>query len=262
MKPITRIILFFCLSLLICSCQDKNTSAEDKVSRDKPITLTNDKDKISYIIGANMASSLANIREEINPDMLKKGFDDKLSNQPLLIAEEETGRLLQDFSRRMQAKHMQEMQAKGAANLTSGQAFLEENAKKEGVITTASGLQYLVISKGEGPLPTDADTVKVNYEGSTIDGKVFDSSYKRGQPATFPVTNVIPGWVEALKLMPVGSKYKLFVPPNLAYGEQGAGQSIEPNAVLIFEVELLDIVKQDKSVLDMMKQDKSEKAAK
>jgi FKBP-type peptidyl-prolyl cis-trans isomerase len=200
-----------------------------------------------------MAASLLTIKGEINVDMLKKGIDDRMTEKPLMISEEEAAPLLQSFSQKMQAKQMEERKVKGDANLAAGKAFLEKNAKKEGVITTTSGLQYTVVTKGTGPVPAATDTVKVNYEGATIDGKVFDSSYKRNEPATFPVANVIPGWTEALQLMPVGSKYKLFIPTELAYGPQGMGQQIESNATLVFEVELLEIVKkEDKAPVDLV----------
>ena len=125
---------------------------------------------------------------------------------------------------------------------SAGESYLEENAKRDGVITTASGLQYEVLKQGDGPIPTASNTVKVNYRGTLIDGTEFDSSYSRGEPSTFPVSGVIPGWTEALLLMNVGSEYRLVVPPSLAYGEQGAGSVIGPNEVLIFEVELLEIL--------------------
>jgi len=244
-----------CLSLLICNCQNGGATEEKKTSGDRSVTLTTDKDKVSYIIGSNMALSLMSIKDEINPEMLKKGFDDKLSNGTLLIAEEEADKILQDFSRRIQEKQVKEREARGEANLAAGAAFLEENAKKDGVVTTASGLQYMVIKKGEGSVPSLTDTVKVDYEGATIEGEVFDSSYQRGEPMDIPLANMISGWKEALQLMPVGSKYKLFIPSELAYGERGAGPHIEPNAALIFDVELLDIVKQDGDVQPGEKQE-------
>jgi FKBP-type peptidyl-prolyl cis-trans isomerase FklB len=131
--------------------------------------------------------------------------------------------------------------AAAAENKTKGEAFLAENKKKEGVVTLPSGLQYKILKAGEGPKPTAEDSVKCNYRGTLIDGKEFDSSYKRNEPATFPVKGVIKGWTEALQLMPVGSKWQLFIPPDLAYGERGAGELIQPEATLIFEVELLSI---------------------
>jgi len=242
-KPITRGIVIICLSLFICNFTGKCIMAEEKAARDKPVTLTTEKDKVSYVIGVNMATSLTGIKDEINPAVLKKGFDDRMSDQPLLVPEEEANTLLQSFAQRIQAQQLKEKEAQKGSNLTAGKAFLKENAKKKGVVTTDSGLQYMVVSKGDGPLPAATDKVQVQYKGATIDGNVFDSSYKRGQPATFQVNQVITGWQEALQLMPVGSKYKLFIPSDLAYGEAGAGRQIGPNAVLVFDVELLDIVK-------------------
>ena len=261
MKSITRVAVVLCLSLLFCNCQEKDIQAKEGAG-DKPVSLATDKDKISYVIGTKMALSLKTIKDEINLDVLKKGIDDQLSDRPLLITEEESNTVLQAFSQKIQAKQLQERQAMAEKNLSAGKAFLEENAKKEGVVTTASGLQYMVVTKGEGPMPAETDTVKVNYEGATIDGNVFDSSYKRGQPAVFPVANVIPGWTEALQLMPVGSKYKLFIPTELAYGQQGAGQQIEPNAALVFDVELLEIVKPEKKdmPIDLVEPQEEKKA--
>ncbi|MEW6078597.1 MAG: FKBP-type peptidyl-prolyl cis-trans isomerase [Thermodesulfobacteriota bacterium] len=257
MKITKRIIVVFCLGLFVFNCQVNTVTAENKSA-----ALATEKDKISYIIGTKMAASLLNIKGEINVDMLKKGLEDQMTEKPLMIPEDEANTLLQSFSQRMQAKQMEERKVKGEANLAAGKAFLEKNAKKEGVTTTASGLQYMVVTKGTGPIPAASDTVKVNYEGTTIDGKVFDSSYKRNEPATFPVANVIPGWTEALQLMPVGSKYKLFIPTELAYGPQGMGQQIEPNATLVFDVELLEIVKQEKKApVDLVNpKEKAEKA--
>lgn len=245
MKTLIRGMVIICLSLFICNCQNNNSIAEEKTG-DKPVTLKTEKEKVSYIIGTNMATSLMSIKDEIDMDMVKKGLEDKLADKPGLIDDEEARTVMQSFAQKMQEKMMQEKMALAEANLTEGQAFLEKNKAQEGVVTTESGLQYKVIRNGDGPKPTADDTVKVNYEGTTIDGKIFDSSYKRGREATFQVKQVIPGWQEALQLMPVGSKYKLYIPPDLAYGAQGQGSHIGPNAVLIFDVELLDIVKGDK----------------
>jgi len=143
----------------------------------------------------------------------------------------------------IQAFFSEVSKAEGAKNLKAGEEFLAANASKAGVVTLPSGLQYEIITAGTGPKPTAADQVKCHYHGTTIDGKVFDSSVDRGEPAVFPVGQVIPGWTEALQLMPVGSKWKLFIPAALAYGEKGAGADIKPNSTLIFEVELLEIVK-------------------
>ena len=244
MKTLIRGIGILCLSLFICNCQNNSSIAEEKAGA-KAVTLNTEKEKVSYIIGTNMGSSLMSIKDEIDMGMVKKGLEDKLADKPSLIDEEEAQSVMQSFAQRMQEKIMQEKMALAEANLAEGRAFLEKNKANEGVVTTDSGLQYKVIKEGEGPQPTAEDTVKVNYEGTTIDGKIFDSSYKRGREAVFQVKQVIPGWQEALQLMPVGSKYKLYIPPDLAYGAQGQGSHIGPNAVLIFDVELIDIVKED-----------------
>jgi FKBP-type peptidyl-prolyl cis-trans isomerase FklB len=148
---------------------------------------------------------------------------------------------MRTFQTELRDKQQAKRKAEGDENLKAGEVFLAENRKKEGVVTLPNGLQYKILKAGGGRKPTEADTVEVNYRGTLIDGTEFDSSYKRGKPVTFKVTGVIKGWTEALKLMPVGSKWQLFIPPQLAYGERGAGQAIGPNATLIFEIELLAI---------------------
>jgi len=153
---------------------------------------------------------------------------------------------IQAFQKEMQAKMVAEMQALAAKNKAAGEAFLAENAKKEGVVVTDSGLQYKIIEEGEGPSPGPSDMATVNYRGTLIDGTQFDSSYDRGQPATFPVGGVIAGWTEALQLMKPGAKWQLFIPADLAYGERGAGKDIGPNSTLVFDVELLSVEKGEK----------------
>jgi len=155
----------------------------------------------------------------------------------------EAGKVKQAFFQKRAAKQAEERQAKGAANEAAGKAFLAENGKKDGVITTASGLQYEVLKMGDGAKPKATDKVKVHYRGTLLDGTEFDSSYKRGQPISFPLNGVIKGWTEGVQLMPVGSKFKFYVPSDLAYGANGAGATIAPNSTLIFEVELLAIEK-------------------
>lgn len=165
-----------------------------------------------------------------------QGLSDVLSGKKPELDYEEAKQVINDFFGKLQ-------QEKFENNKKAGEEFLAINRKKAGVTELPSGLQYQVLRKGDGPVPTASDKVKVHYTGSLINGQVFDSSVERGTPAEFGVTQVIPGWVEALQLMPAGSKWRLFIPSALAYGEQGAGQSIEPNSTLIFDVELLDIVK-------------------
>ena len=192
-------------------------------------------EKVSYSLGVNVAKSVkAQGLETIDSQAIAKAFADVFDGKELEISEEEANLILQEYFTKLNNKAQE-------ANVAAGKQFLESNAKKDGVVTTASGLQYEVITKGDGAMPKETDQVTVHYHGTLIDGTVFDSSVDRGQPATFPVNGVIKGWVEALQLMKVGSKYKLFIPSDLAYGERGAGGAIGPNATLIFEVELISI---------------------
>lgn len=193
--------------------------------------------KISYALGLNIGKSLKKSGiKELDIDRFSKGVKDVLLNNSFDISEEESRTILNDFFTRLQQDLLEK-------NKTQGKLFLEENAKRESVKQTPSGLQYEIIKEGNGQKPLASDRVKVHYHGTLIDGTVFDSSVRRGEPATFGVTQVIQGWVEALQMMSVGSKWKLFIPHKLAYGAQGAGELIEPFSTLIFEVELLDIIK-------------------
>ena len=204
------------------------------------------KDKISYSIGTDIGNNLKRSGIEIEPAMLAKGLTDAVTGNKPLLSEEEVQKTLQAFETEMRAKAAEKQKAAADKNKGAGEAYLAANKSKEGVKTTASGLQYKVITEGKGPKPKATDTVKVNYRGTLVDGTEFDSSYKRGEPVTFPVNGVIPGWTEALQLMPVGSKWQLVIPAALAYGEQ-APPGIGPNATLVFDVELLGIEKGDKS---------------
>ncbi len=199
------------------------------------------KDKISYSIGVQIGKGFKEQAIDIDVDTLIKGIKDSSAGGKLLMAEDDMRATMMAFETEMRQKHTQAVRTAGEENKKTGDAFLAENKTKKGVTTTPSGLQYEVITAGTGKKPTDTDTVECNYRGTLINGKEFDSSYKRGEPAKFPVSRVIPGWTEALKLMPVGSKWKLYVPPNLGYGPAGAGPDIPPNSTLIFEVELLGI---------------------
>ncbi len=193
-------------------------------------------DKISYALGLSLGSNLISSGvSELNYDKLAKGIKDVLEQNQSEISFQEAQQVINDFFQKLQEKANEKA-------ISEGKLFLEENGKRKEVKTTSSGLQYEVLKEGKGAVPKASDQVKVHYHGTLIDGTVFDSSVHRGQPATFGVTQVIQGWVEALQLMPVGSKWKLFIPSNLAYGAQGAGQHIGPHTTLIFEVELLDIV--------------------
>lgn len=192
-------------------------------------------DKLSYAIGMSMASNLVNSGlKQIDVESFVKAFNEVMNNATPSMSPQEANQLLQDFF----SKRQDEMLSN---NLAAGRAFLEENKKKENVTTLDSGLQYEILTEGKGAVPKATDSVRCHYHGTLLDGTVFDSSVQRGQPAVFGVNQVIKGWVEALQLMPVGSKWKLYIPSELAYGEQGAGGSIEPNSALVFEVELLGI---------------------
>ena len=203
--------------------------------------LKSEKDKVSYSIGLNIGNNFKSQSVDINPDILAKGIKDALSGSKPLMTETEIQETMAVFQKEMNAKQAERIKALGEKNKKEGETFLAENKKKDGVKTTASGLQYKIIKAGNGAKPKATDTVAVNYRGTLIDGKEFDSSYKRGEPASFPLNGIIPGWTEALQLMPVGSKWQLFLPSGIAYGEHGSGREIGPNAMLVFEVELLSI---------------------
>jgi FKBP-type peptidyl-prolyl cis-trans isomerase len=173
--------------------------------------------------------------------VLSEGIEDALSGKESRLSEEEMGSSLSNLRQKSMTAMQEALKEQAEKNLVEGEKFLTENKTKEGVKTTASGLQYKIIEEGKGPSPKAGDTVTVNYRGTLIDGTQFDSSYDRGQPATFPLTGVIPGWTEALQMMKKGSKWELYIPPDLAYGDRGAGNRIPPNSTLIFEVELISI---------------------
>jgi len=208
--------------------------------------LPTQKDKVSYAIGMNIGANLHKQSVEVDPKVLAQGLQDALAGGKTLLSEDEARATLTDLQNEMRKKQQEKLQQAAETNKKEGDAFLAANKTKEGVVTLPSGLQYKVLTAGTGPKPTTGDSVACNYRGTLIDGKEFDSSYKRGQPATFPVSGVIKGWTEALQLMPVGSKWQLVVPSDLAYGERGQGPDIGPNATLIFEVELLSIQPKDK----------------
>lgn len=201
---------------------------------------TTQKDKVSYGIGVQVAKTLKNQGIDINSDLLIKGLRDALSGQKLLMSDDELNNTMAALQQEMTQKQQQARAKEADDNKKSGDAFLADNGKKDGVVTLPSGLQYKIVKPSDGKKPTDADTVTCNYRGTLIDGTEFDKS-QAGQPATFQVGAVIPGFKEALKLMPIGSTWQFFIPPNLAYGDRGAGNVIGPNTTLIFEVELLSI---------------------
>jgi len=204
--------------------------------------LKTPKDKASYAIGLSIGKSLQRDAVDVDPNILLRGIKDSLAGGKTLLTDDEAKAALAAVQSDLRQKQQAKMQQAGASNLKDGQAFLAANKAKEGVVTLPSGLQYKILKEGTGPKPSAADSVVCNYRGTLLDNTEFDSSYKRGQPATFGVGQVIKGWTEALQLMPVGSKWQLFIPSDLAYGPRGGpGGSIGPNATLIFEVELLSI---------------------
>jgi FKBP-type peptidyl-prolyl cis-trans isomerase FklB len=203
--------------------------------------LKTDKEKISYSIGMDIGGNLRRGSVEVDPDLLAKGLKDSYGGGKTILTEDQARQAIADFQKALMAKQAEARKILGEKNKAEGEKFLAENAKKEGVKTLPSGLQYKEITPGTGKSPKTADTVTTHYKGTLIDGTEFDSSYKRGEPVSFPVSGVIAGWTEALQLMKEGAKWQLFVPSNLAYGERGAGREIGPNATLIFEVELISV---------------------
>jgi FKBP-type peptidyl-prolyl cis-trans isomerase FklB len=223
----------------------KSPSAATKTgtAKDQSVTaLTTSKQKASYAIGMNWGTGLHRQAIDVDTAALLQGMKDALAGGKTLLTEDEARAALMQLQKEMQEKQQAKAAAEGEANKKEGDAFLAANKSKEGVVTLPSGLQYKILKEGNGPKPTATDSVVCNYKGTLINGTEFDSSYKRGEPATFPVTGVIKGWTEALQLMPVGSKWQLFIPSDLAYGPRGTpGGPIGPNATLIFEVELISI---------------------
>lgn len=210
------------------------------LAQDKP-QLKDQKDKASYSIGYDIGATFKKQNVELNADALMAGLKEGLAGKEATLSKEEREKTLEAFQKEMMEKQVAASKEAATKNAAEGEKFLVENKKKEGVKTTASGLQYKVLKEGSGPSPKETDTVVTNYKGTLLDGTEFDSSYKRNEPASFPVNRVIKGWTEALLLMKPGAKYQLFIPSTLAYGERGAGRDIGPNATLIFEVELLSI---------------------
>jgi FKBP-type peptidyl-prolyl cis-trans isomerase FklB len=210
------------------------------VSAEEAPKLANQKDKISYSIGMDIGNNLKRQSLDVDADMLARGVKDALSGGETLLSDEEARETLAALQQELREKALERRKEDAEKNKKEGEAFLAENRKKEGVISLPSGLQYKVIQSGNGASPKPTDTVETNYRGTFIDGNEFDSSYKRGQTAVFPVNGVIAGWTEALQRMKVVDKWQIFVPPELAYGERGAGP-IGPNTTLIFDVELVSI---------------------
>lgn len=235
MQTLCRTALVAALSLSVIACAKK----AEQASTD----LNSEQQKFSYSIGANFGRQLEPAKGELDVKALEKGLEDSLAGAPLKLDDKAREEVVRTVAQRIQQKQVAERQKAGEKNQAEGEKFLADNKQKPDVKTTASGLEYTVIEEGHGASPTAQDTVTVNYKGTLLDGSTFDSSYDRGQPATFALSNVIPGWTEGLQLMKTGGKYKFFVPAALAYGERGPSPQIGPNSVLIFEVELISVQK-------------------
>jgi FKBP-type peptidyl-prolyl cis-trans isomerase len=235
-----------------CSC-GKTESEKPEPAAKKEITaadLKTEDEKVSYSIGFSMGSNFKKDEINVDLDLFQRGVEDGVAGDKQVLSEEEIRTTMTAFQKKMRAKRqveyrkqMEERKKQGELNKEKGKDFLEANKSEEGIVTTESGLQYKILEKGTGGSPKPTDTVKSHYKGTTIDGKEFDSSYGRGEPATFALNRVIKGWTEGLQLMKEGGKWQFFVPAELAYGERGAGENIGPNEVLVFEVELIEIVK-------------------
>jgi FKBP-type peptidyl-prolyl cis-trans isomerase len=245
MKNSLRLLaLSLAAAAIVAGCAKK----DDKAAAGDAASLQTDAQKFGYAIGVDLGKSLQPVKDDTDLAALKAGLDDAFAGTaPKLDAAREE--IKNTVAKKMQERQIQQREEQSTKNKDEGAKFLEENAKRDGVKNTASGLQYEVITEGKGAHPKASDTVTVHYKGTLINGEEFDSSYSRGQPVSFPLANVIPGWTEGVQLMTPGSKYKFYIPSDLAYGERGAGVKIGPNQVLIFEVELLSVgePKEDKS---------------
>lgn len=245
------------LALLVAACNKPADKADAAKPDDKTAAaktdgtaaipgLATEKEQVSYMVGMAMARQLQPMKDELDLETLNKAIKTSFAGEKLLLDDKQAAQISQAFGQKMQAKQVADMLEKAKKNQEEGQKFLADNSKKPGVVTTASGLQYQVLTAGKGAKPTSSDVVRVNYKGTLLDGKTFDSTYDRNEPAIFQLEQVVQGWKEGIALMPVGSKYRFWIPSELGYGEQGTpGGPIGPNSTLVFEVELLDIVKPD-----------------
>ena len=246
------VTLLSCLTVFSAFAQTKpKASAKPQTKLKATVSVTkvpvkefsNQMDSVSYAVGVLVAQNFKSQNVTLNPDMVAKGFASVVKGDKLSMTEAECQNVMNSFMMKNQERQAAESAKQFFPNKEAGEKFLAANKKKDSVVTTASGLQYKIIKMGTGPKPVATDKVKTHYHGTLIDGTVFDSSVQRGEPISFPVNGVIPGWVEALQLMPVGSKWKLYIPQELAYGIRGGGQTIKPYSALVFEVELLEIEK-------------------
>lgn len=241
--------------MLMAGCQNADVEAVEKKSEkttaeaaaqvvekvsDNQVLATS-KEKLSYSMGLDLGNYLKNLGDELDMEAIKRGMEDGFSGVEPKMTPEEIKAVQEEFAAKVKEKQEAELAEMKEKNSSAGKAFMDENGKKEGVVVTKSGLQYEVLKEGDGPAPVATDMVKVDYVGTLVDGTEFDSSIKRGEPVVFGVGQVVPGWSEALQLMNVGAKYRVVIPPELAYGETGAPPVIQPNSTLVFEIDLLAI---------------------
>lgn len=239
-----KLLLAAAVAAVMVGCNQQATDAP-ATDTSAALTLTTQEQRISYGMGVGLGERMAQESFSIDVDAFAAGVRHVLENQDRLMTQEEIMAEMQAFQQKLMEEQKAAQEAIGVTNKAEGEAFLAENSKKEGVVTLDSGLQYSIITEGSGEKPSATDTVEVHYSGTLLDGTEFDSSYKRGSTVSFPVNGVIPGWTEALQLMPVGSKWKLYIPSDLAYGAGGTGGPIGPNATLLFDVELIAVKKDE-----------------
>ncbi|SMF12271.1 FKBP-type peptidyl-prolyl cis-trans isomerase FklB [Alteromonadaceae bacterium Bs31] len=250
----TTLVALASTALILAGCNKDAAESKSEETTDAGVNIESLHDRVSYMLGYNMARQAKSMDFEINPEMFALAVKDINSDAEQRFSDEEMRSTMMAFQTEQNAKRQEKVTQLSEENIAAGKAFLEENAKKEGVVQTESGLQYKIITEGKGAKPLAKDRVLAHYRGTTLDGNEFDSSYKRGEPAKFPVGSLIPGWVEALQLMPAGSKWELYIPGELAYGPGGKMNpqtreyDIEPNALLVFELELLEINPEAKAV--------------
>ncbi len=228
-----KILVLGMAASLMVSCASQKSKADVK--------LEDFESKVSYMVGQDIGNTLKSMGSDFDLEILARAIEDVMNDRPSRLSDEELKEVGAQFQQQLQQKQMAMQEEMSEKNKEAGDAFLEENKTNPDVVVTESGLQYKVITQGEGPSPSEEDIVTVHYTGRLLDGTVFDSSHERGTPATFNLSQVIPGWTEGVQLMNVGSKFELYLPSDLAYGPRGAGQDIEPNSTLVFEIELLDI---------------------
>ena len=242
-KSLAFFFMITLLAALTVSCADQDGQSAESTKTLSESDLSDSKKRISYALGVSISDQLKRDNVDLDVDAFVMAIKDVQENKDLRLTIEELQAAMLEFQQTQQQRLEDAFKVVAEANKKEGDAYMAENAKKAGVVTTASGLQYKEVVAGDGPKPTAEDTVTVHYRGTLLDGTVFDSSYDRGAPASFPLKGVIAGWTEALQLMPVGAKWELVIPADLAYGSSGAGGHIGPNATLKFEVELLEINK-------------------